>query len=559
MPSDKNSMDMIAPILTNLPDITPKRGRSKCLTQKPATTHKLKDGKWAVFVNLVEPRELEGKVRNGRQKFERQTEALANDLCVEINSQLFNRELARQLSLEETALAKKLFWEILEPRHPDWIPHLDQAMDFCEKAGFQIASQNIPTVAEAARLYWREHVVLNLKKDSHRDYYFTMSLLVAAFGHLKPNAMTDQMILQFAAGDNSIKTCRSSNCNAADGAGLWDMVVDSKTKRPWNLEQKAHFFKNVRAFKNWMHSSLDPVTQSARNWCPASTLKTPINSPIFSPANDSVDNGKNGCPKALSIPQIQALIDAAWVAFGGRYAAFYIHALWCGCRAREISRTVPELFDSNDGMLFIPDSVAKTNKGREVKLFDNAIVMVETLRNAGLYTRRALRPGRHYRTVIQILAGFRSGDKKAHATAAAERERMALKGVTLPANDWRMPYPYNRMRHTSLSMHYKLFQNVALTTGWGGNSPGVFKEYYKKMVTKEEARQFWVMLPTCLSQGGNIPIQLPDGHQLDSALTTNVTSSVSAAREIFSQLQADMLEAKLKSKEAANKDQAKAD
>jgi hypothetical protein len=77
------------------------------------------------------------------------------------------------------------------------------------------------------------------------------------------------------------------------------------------------------------------------------------------------------------------------------------------------------------------------------------------------------------------------------------------------------------MRHTSLSMHYKLFQNVALTTGWAGNSPGVFKEYYKKMVTKEEARQFWVMLPTCLARGGTIPIQLPHGHQLDSALTTN--------------------------------------
>jgi len=544
---------MHAPTLTHPPDSKNKRGRSKCLTQKPATTHKLKDGKWAVLVNLVEPRELEGKVRSGRQKFERQTEALANDLCVEINSQLFGRELSRQLSPREISLAKKLFWEILEPRHPDWIPHLAQAVDFCEKAGFQIASQDIPTVAAAARLYWREHVALNLKKDSHKDYYFSLSLIVAAFGHLKPNAMTDQMLLQFASGDHPLKICRSSNRNAADGTGLWDMVVDSKTRRPWNREQKAHFLKNVRAFKNWMHSSLDPVTQTARNWCPASTLKTVVTGPVSPPEIDSMGNGKGGWPKALSIPQIQALIDAAWAAFGGRYAAYYIHALWCGCRSREISRTVPELFDANDGVLFIPDSVAKTDKGREVRLFDNVIVMVETLRTAGLYTRRALRPARHYRTVIQILAGFGSGNQKALAAAAAERERLALKGVSLPANDWKMPYPRNSMRHTSLSMHYKLFQNVALTTGWAGNSPGVFKEFYKKMVTKEEARQFWVMLPGCLAQGGNIPIQLPHGHQLDSALTTNVTSSVSAAREVFSQLQADMLKAKLDSKESANK------
>ena len=72
-------------------------GRTKNQKQKLATVHLLKNGKWAVFVTLVAPRELEGKMRSGRQKFERQTEALANGLCAEINAILFDKKLARQL------------------------------------------------------------------------------------------------------------------------------------------------------------------------------------------------------------------------------------------------------------------------------------------------------------------------------------------------------------------------------------------------------------------------------------------------------------------------------
>jgi len=41
---------------------------------------------------------------------------------------------------------------------------------------------------------------------------------------------------------------------------------------------------------------------------------------------------------ALTIPQVQALIDVAWVVFGGKFAPFYVHGLWCGSRATEILR-----------------------------------------------------------------------------------------------------------------------------------------------------------------------------------------------------------------------------
>lgn len=99
-----------------------RNARGKIAEQQLATVHYFKKkGVWGVLVNLVAPRELEGKMRSGRQKFERQTQALANDLCVEINNKLFGKELARQLSKREEDIAKELFWKLLEPKHPEWI------------------------------------------------------------------------------------------------------------------------------------------------------------------------------------------------------------------------------------------------------------------------------------------------------------------------------------------------------------------------------------------------------------------------------------------------------
>ena len=96
-----------------------KPGRGKNMEQKQATVHLLSSGKWAVLVDLVKPWKLEGKMRSGRQKFERQTQSAANDLCLDINNKLFGKEIARQLTPREVAVAKKLFWELLEPKHPD--------------------------------------------------------------------------------------------------------------------------------------------------------------------------------------------------------------------------------------------------------------------------------------------------------------------------------------------------------------------------------------------------------------------------------------------------------
>jgi hypothetical protein len=172
--------------------------------------------------------------------------------------------------------------------------------------------------------------------------------------------------------------------------------------------------------------------------------------------------------------------------------------------------------------------------------------MVEALRSAGLYTDEALRPNCNERAMIHILAGFTSNSKQAHIRANRERKRLAALGVVLPQHNWGIPFPKNALRRTSLSMHYKLFGSVALTVEWAGNSKEVFKPFYKRLVKKPEARKFWLMLPSCLKAGSDIKISLPANHQLDSAMTSEVSTAVSAGCQAMSLVTAKIAEAKTK-------------
>jgi hypothetical protein len=91
-------------------------------------------------------------------------------------------------------------------------------------------------------------------------------------------------------------------------------------------------------------------------------------------------------------------------------------------------------------------------------------------------------------------------------------------------------------------MYYKLYGSETLAEEWGGNGD-VFHPYYKRLVSKEAARLFWVMLPTQLA---GIPVRLPNGHKLDSAMTEEVKAYVAAACEAMKPVTAKLDAAKAK-------------
>jgi hypothetical protein len=213
-------------------------------------------------------------------------------------------------------------------------------------------------------------------------------------------------------------------------------------------------------------------------------------------------------------------------------------------------------FDAEDGVQSISEEAAKTDEARESTLYDNLIIMVEALKSVGLYMDANLRPTCHHRTVIHSLAGFSGNGKEAIKRVNRERKRLEDLGIVLPPYDWKTFVPSNALRRTSLSMHYKLFNSVSKTVEWAGNSKTVFKSFYKRLVSKADAKQFWVMLPSLLKAEGKVTVNLPANHQLDSAMTKEVVTAIPVACQAMGLATEKIAQAKAKitaAKSAASK------
>ena len=402
---------------------------------------------------------------------------------------------------------------------------------------------DIPNIIGAAKMYWAKHI-MGLEPETQIGYRDTFGFLFPRFGMLKPNEMTDEMVMKMAEGEDPLDFWQTSRkwkpTVEEDEARRWDTPTKSKSKRPWNYFMKRKFLMYVRAFKTWMHSSKDPIMQKRRNWCPPCEIeipKPPKTVPVKAGKKQGAEEILNAeCQKnpALTIPQCQALLDVAFIAFNGRYAAFFVHALFGGTRIKETRRMGAKGFDPEDGVQSVSEEAAKTDQARESALYDNLIIMVEALKSVGLYKDENLRPCSQTRAVIHILAGFTSNCKAALKRANKERKQVAASGRVLPPDNWGIALPRNAARRTSLSMHYKLFGSEALTVQWAGNSEAVFKPFYKRLVSKADARQFWVMLPALLKASGDVKVNLPAHHRLDSAMTKEVATAIPIACQAMS-------------------------
>jgi hypothetical protein len=225
----------------------------------------------------------------------------------------------------------------------------------------------------------------------------------------------------------------------------------------------------------------------------------------------------------------QALLDVATRAFGGESAIYYIQGLFCGSRVKESRLTSDLAFDTNDGTLIISAETAKTDKTRESELYPNVIVMLEVLKKKCPGSQKGARPKRFRTEVIQVLAGFSTNNTEAIRAADAERKRLGKLGVKLPEFNWGIRFPRNALRRTALSMHYKLYLNEKFTIGWAGNSTNIFEDYYKRLVTKEAAREYWVLVPTWFGDKCKRQVTLPFGHKLDSPMTSKTKGAIEAA------------------------------
>lgn len=291
-----------------------------------------------------------------------------------------------------------------------------------------------------------------------------------------------------------------------------------------------------------MNASIDKQTGEARNWCPPSEIDPrEASKPGVRMNPEQAILAQIQKNPALTIPQTQALLDAADLAYDGQFLGFYAHGLFGGLRVKETKEMGAEGFAPEEGVQNLPTQASKKNMARSSELQTNITIIIEGLKAAGRYGDENLAPNHNQRAAIHVLAGFTSNSKQAHMRARHERKRLAKLGIELPTFNWGIPFPKNALRRTSLSMHYKLFGSVKKTLEWAGTGKSAFKPFYRRLVTKEQARQYWLLLPSRLA---GTPVQLPPGHQLDCPLNPEVEATIARAQESLEADQERAAEAK---------------
>lgn len=544
--SRANTCVPVADISSTLPVIR----RHRETKQAMAKVYRLKTGNFAVFVTLKAPIALKGCETIGRKKFEFSTKEAADSLAVDINTLLLGKQPARSLTPQQLRWAEKLFWHDLT-NHPEWAACLHEMVAHCEATDFRPADKHDRTVAQAAHIFFQEKVAF-LEYESWMNYRNALAYALPALGFLKTTQFTEKAVVKLSNGSEPLEflkcTGHRTQTKEQRQEALWSTKVISKSKRPWTPAMKERFLRCMRAFKTWMHTSIDPATGEPRNWCLSwNTAKEGNTSRKLHHRSTKVDTEliEQQCRRnpALSVEQCQAIIDVAWQAYDGKFAAFYVHSLFGGTRVKETKRTKPDAYDCDDGVLTVAATVAKTDKARESDLTPNTVIMIEMLLELDLYNASGMRPTQLNRNVIAILAGFQSNNQVAQHYAHKERLRLQANGIQLPSQPWGVILPRNALRRTGLSMHYKLFKDVTRTTDWAGNTGKIFADYYKRLVKKEDARRFWTMIPSVIHERLTTAVPLPQGHCLDSVVSPETNQALVDAKRLAQQIQSDALKA----------------
>ncbi len=182
-------------------------------------------------------------------------------------------------------------------------------------------------------------------------------------------------------------------------------------------------------------------------------------------------------PGILTVDQSKRLLDATKKA-APSFLPFIVLGLFCGVRPDEIKQLSWQQVNLETRYVEIPAAIAKRVKGgsrqrRLIKLQPNAI--------AWLKLGGDLPPvsWQDRWDEARQAAGF----SVAMRTKRGQRKRCDGE-----------PWPKNAMRHSFCSYCLPIFGELK-ESEWAGHSPAIAIQRYRELVTEEESKKFWAILP----------------------------------------------------------------
>jgi integrase len=182
-------------------------------------------------------------------------------------------------------------------------------------------------------------------------------------------------------------------------------------------------------------------------------------------------------PSVLSVSECKVLIQAAEQHRGGRLAPYVALCLFGGLRPFEAARLSLEQINLKDGEIRIEPDQTKTKTGRVVTVGPTLKAWLEAYKGKPLYPANWRRDF----DLIKAAAGY--GNPKRLPKHIAESRKQ-----------WR-EWPEDVLRHTGISHFFRNCGSFGLTAEWAGNSEAIIKRHYKGLVSSEDTKAFYALMP----------------------------------------------------------------
>jgi integrase len=389
--------------------------------------------------------ESESEAKGGRREYVMAVEDEAS------GGEYRNTQLSREDERDAEVALKSL-------RQIDGEHTLSSAVEFF-KANYKEKSWADKTIDNAIELYVDDCNNRNLGTTTLRGYSFRLGRVSLAWGKRMVADITQEEVYEWVY-------CRKPN-----QIGPWDKASrKAVTNQERNNEKTA-----LSAFFSFCLT---------REWCESSPV-----------AKVKASTVKGADPEAYNPDDAQQIMSAAV-----RYEKLcpedeslvpcIAMGFFAGMRRQEIMRLDWQDFDWEEG----EETIAIKGKGRGLKrrVIDMTPTCVEWVKPYAK-AKGSVWPPNQKKLIgrIYALAGF-----KINPTYLNCKTHEVLAPLLENSNDASRPSTIdNGLRHSGLTYHLRLTNHDGETALWSGNSPKMIHDQYKGLKTKQQARDYWAILP----------------------------------------------------------------
>jgi hypothetical protein len=425
--------------------------------------------------------------------------------------------LTRQCTVAQLDAAMDMFSALFRLKHTDWTP--EKLVEHGEATGYR-EDNTIPPIPEALDRYVAAQTKggegrRRVREATSKNVMWVIALLKESFKDIRADQFTDDVAREWIDAGTTLKrekiTIHQSMVDGQMVESVTRTIVESKTKRPWEIPTNNFVRVRVAAIRNWF---------AKQGWGTRSKIEQ-------IPEPNEMILEREARLRVLTTEEKQKIMDNAYAykpkgKKAGYYAAHFVQRLLGGCRKSDTERFDPAGFNEVEGHTRQSRATTKNHKFRQSTCMPIYTLLMSELKNRGMFERANLNPPKTAIEHIFALSGF--AYKSAHY---AHLKESMIKSKC---------YPQNGLRRSAMAAHFQVTESASDTTSWAGTTSGEWDEWYSRAYSKQEAREHWQQLvPTFMRvtmTEEDFLALLPSGHKLDNVVNQELARLIDRTKVV---------------------------